>query len=191
MLEIAILAGGLSSRMGRTKSRLRLGSRTLAGHVRHNAAELKLPVRVIRKDLVPKCGPLGGVYSALKTTRAEAVLFLPCDTPFLSGALLRRFVAEFEGARALFGITQGKPGFPIILPRSLLPIVEQQIEAGAFALHDLARVTEAHLVPVPPDELFNINTPADLAEARTRYSSTQKRHKKSRIPRQERLVKRR
>src|SRR5688500_2993407 len=76
-VEVCILAGGLSTRMGRAKARLRLGNRTLLGWVRRNAAALGLPVRVIRRDLVRRCGPLGGIYSALKTTKAFAVLFLP------------------------------------------------------------------------------------------------------------------
>src|SRR6188768_3177380 len=88
--EIAILAGCRSSRMGQNKSRLRLGKRTLLGHVRATAERLRLPVRVIRKDLVPGCGPLGGIHTALKTSRKQVILFLPCDTPFVSLALLEK-----------------------------------------------------------------------------------------------------
>ena len=43
--EIFILAGGLSSRMGRDKSRICLGRRTMLGHVRAVATQLQLPVR--------------------------------------------------------------------------------------------------------------------------------------------------
>jgi len=45
--EICILAGGLSKRMGRDKSRLRLGSTTMLGHIRQAAQLTGLPVRVI------------------------------------------------------------------------------------------------------------------------------------------------
>jgi len=173
VVEICILAGGLSTRMGRPKARLRLGNLTLLGHVRKNVAELNLPVRIIRKDLVPRCGPLGGIYSALKTTTAEAVLFLPCDTPFLSGALLRRFLAEFDGRRPLFGAARERVGFPILLPRSGLPVLAEQINERKFALHDLAPATNARLLRVPTRQLFNINAPAALAEARKRWRSAQ------------------
>ena len=88
-LEVCILAGGLSSRMGRDKARLRLNGRTLLAQVRDAAQTLGCPVRVIRRDLVTRCGPLGGVFTALKTSRAEAVLFLACDMPFVSPELLR------------------------------------------------------------------------------------------------------
>src|SRR5262245_53027899 len=62
----AILAGGRSSRMGRDKSRLRVGRRTMLTHAKQAAQALGLPVRVIRRDIVPRCGPLGGVLTALK-----------------------------------------------------------------------------------------------------------------------------
>src|SRR2546430_17716334 len=88
-IEICLLAGGQSRRMGRDKSRLKLGRRTLLGHIRAEAKTLGLPVRVIRRDLVPRCGPLGGIYTALKSTRADGVLFLACDMPFVRAALLK------------------------------------------------------------------------------------------------------
>ncbi|MCI0538035.1 MAG: molybdenum cofactor guanylyltransferase, partial [Verrucomicrobiales bacterium] len=89
-LEICILAGGLSSRMGRDKGQLRLGRQTLVDHIRQSARQLKVPVRVVYQDAVPRCGPLGGVYTALKRSRASAVLFLSCDMPFVSRELLAK-----------------------------------------------------------------------------------------------------
>src|SRR5262245_26747021 len=86
-LEICILAGGLSKRMGRNKSRLSLGNITMLGHIRKTAEATGLPVRVIRRDCVPKCGPLGGIYTALKTTEADAILFLACDMPLVTTEL--------------------------------------------------------------------------------------------------------
>jgi molybdopterin-guanine dinucleotide biosynthesis protein A len=156
--------------MGRAKAGIRLGRLTLLAQVRANVADLGLPVRIIRKDLVARCGPLGGIYTGLKRTKASAVLFLPCDSPFLSAALLRRFIGRFDGKRPLFGEMRGKPGFPIILPRWLLPLVYEQIRAGKFALHDLARAAKALFMRVPADQGFNINTPEDLAEARQRLA---------------------
>jgi len=164
-VEICILAGGLSTRMGQAKARLRLGNLTLLGCVRRNAAALRLPVRVIRKDLVRRCGPLGGIYSALKTTKAFAVLFLPCDMPFISTSSLRRCLAVFDGERPVFALSRGQPGFPIILPVALLPVVKSQIDAGRFALHQLARATGARRLRLPAQEMFNVNTPEDFARA--------------------------
>jgi molybdopterin-guanine dinucleotide biosynthesis protein A len=170
-VEICILAGGLSTRMGRDKARLRLGRRTLLGHARANAAPLGFPVRVLRKDLIVRCGPLGGIYSALRTTRRRAVLFLACDMPFVAPKLLRSLLERFNGKRPVFAAAGNRPGFPLVLPTIFLPEVERLISARKFSLHNLAHVTRARLVPVPPEAAFNINTVSDLELARGRVGN--------------------
>ena len=179
-IEVCILAGGLSSRMGRNKARLRLGRRTLLGQIRLNAAELALPLRVVRRDLVPRCGPLGGIHSALKTTRQAAILFLACDMPFVSSPILRSLLKEFDGKRPLSAVANQIPGFPLILPKTLLPTVEQLMVQRQLSLHNLTVVTRARLVSLPSDVLFNINTPADLAFAKERLISAQEQLVKKR-----------
>src|SRR5438874_13784079 len=102
--------------MGRDKSRLRLGCRTMLERICLEAKTLGLPVRVIRRDLVPRCGPLGGIYTALKTTRADGVLFLACDMPFVRAALLETLLCRADKTRrALFTSVRGVAGFPFAL----------------------------------------------------------------------------
>ena len=167
-VSVSILAGGRSARMGRDKSLLRLGGRTLLGHARALAKELNLPVRVIRRDLVPRCGPLGGIFTALKTSRANAELFLACDMPFVSAELLRRLLAALKTRRAAFTVANGVAGFPFGLRAECLPIVEKQIRAREFSLQSLARVLRAARVsPLRGhrNALLNVNTPQDLTAA--------------------------
>lgn len=167
--EICILAGGLSRRMGRDKSRLKLGARTLLGHIRAEARMLGWPVRVIRRDAVPRCGPLGGVFTALKTTHAPAVLFLACDMPWITAALLRAVTQRFEKDRCgLFVRSERGAGFPFALGRAALPVVAGQIARGDFSLQLLARALKARAFrpPVPLRlRLSNVNTPAEWRRA--------------------------
>lgn len=166
--EICLLAGGLSSRMGRDKARLLLGGRTLLGHIRAVARQTGLPVRVIRRDLVPRCGPLGGIYTALKTSRTDAVLFLACDMPFVSAALLGRLRQRAVRSRAVFTGGTDRAGFPFLLRRSTLSVVEEHLAAQKFSIQSLAKKLRAKIIPPPggPAEIFNINTPADWRSAR-------------------------
>lgn len=150
--------------MGRDKSRLRLGHRTLPGHIRAEARKLGLPVRVLRRDAVPRCGPLGGVYTALQSARAETVMFLACDMPFVTAPLLRVVLRRF-GRRhgALFVSSAGHVGFPFVLRRDALAAVTGQIGQEKFSLHELARALKARKMRVPPrwrPQLRNVNTPA-------------------------------
>ena len=172
-VEICILAGGLGSRLGGGKPRVRLGRRTLLGHVRANAAPLGLPVRVVKEDLVPRCGPLGGIYSGLRTSHRRGVLFLACDMPFVSPALLRRMIGRFDGENALVTVARGRPGFPLILPRSLLATVEGLIARRNFSLRALASASCARVVRVSAPAVFNVNTPEDLIYAKKRLVSAQ------------------
>lgn len=168
MPEICILAGGLSTRMGRDKARLRLGGKTLLRRVRDIAAQTPWPARVIRRDAVARCGPLGGVFTALQTTPAESVLFLACDMPFVTVELLETLVKLWTPrTQALFTCPpRGKAGFPFILRNNMLPQVERQLAEQHFSLQTLAMRCRAKLHTVPKSVLINVNTPHDLETAR-------------------------
>lgn len=168
--EIAILAGGRSSRMGRDKARLRLHGRSLLAHIRATARTLDLPVHVVRRDVEPGHGPLGGILTALQRTRAPIVLVLSCDMPAVTPALLQRVVdALGPGHLAALAAGDGRPGFPLAVRRTCRPALRECLEQRRLSLRDFARATQAVTVPVPPSELeqlANLNTPADLAEHR-------------------------
>ncbi len=169
--EICILAGGLSSRMGRDKSRLRLGERTLLAHICATAKMIGLPHRIIRRDLVNHCGPIGGIYTALVTCRTDASLFLSCDMPFVSAELLEMLVNKSKhNESGLFIEANGRVGFPFILVRrTALPVVEGQLAKMAFSIQQLAQALRSQTVKLASKkapELFNVNTPDDLKEAR-------------------------
>jgi molybdopterin-guanine dinucleotide biosynthesis protein A len=115
---------------------------------------------------------VGGVLTALKTSRADGELFLACDMPFVSASLLRKLLRSVSGSRqAAFTRVNGLAGFPFVLRVKCVPIVEAQIAAKEFSLQALARALRAALVAPPRSgtaETFNVNTAADLAAARTK-----------------------
>ena len=156
--------------MGRNKARLRLDGKSLLSHIRETATRLDQPVRIIRRDLVPRCGPLGGVYTALQTCRHELALFLSCDMPFVSERLLRELLRELRpNSRGLFVALDGVVGFPFLLRADALPAVTEQCHQRRLSLQDLAKTLKADLLRpelVSPAELFNVNTPEEWKEAR-------------------------
>lgn len=173
-VEAFILAGGLSSRMGRDKSRLRLGRRTLTGHIKATLRGLGLKARLVRRDSVERCGPIGGILTALETSRADCVLVLACDMPFVSNPLLQMVLEAMRASdKAVFASAGRLAGFPIVLRReACLPIVRRQIERGGFSLQSLARAVRARMVRpagVLRKDLFNVNSPGELNAARNRF----------------------
>lgn len=162
--------------MGRDKAKQRLQGRSLLNHVRAAAKATGWPVRVIRRDAIARCGPLSGIYTALKTSRAGAELFLACDMPFVSPALLAKLTRNLGRKHdAVFVTADGIAGFPFLMRTGALPVVENQIQSKQISLQGLAKVLRAKLVDVPTKhrlELFNINTPADWQKARALCSSS-------------------
>ena len=171
MVEVVILAGGLSERMGQDKARLRLRGRSLLAWVRAAARATGWPVRVIRRDLVPRCGPLGGVWTALRGSRAERLVFLSCDMPFVTPELIRA-VAQRKG-RGVFVETGEGVGFPFALDRAAgFPVVAVAIAAGSFSLQSLAKTLRANRFKprrAHRELLLNLNTPEDFTQAAARH----------------------
>jgi len=170
--DAVILAGGKAKRMGRDKSRIQLGSHTLLGHVRVALQSVGFNPKVVDNDWQPGLGPLGGIATALQSAKHSRVLFVGCDMPFLSVDLINHFLEAAAGGQgAMFTQHERGVGFPFLLLRDDLPLVEKQIAAGELSLQRLARRLKARTWQAPAarePELFNINTPADLAEAKRR-----------------------
>jgi molybdenum cofactor guanylyltransferase len=154
--------------MGCEKARMRLGRRTLLGHVRRLAESLGVEVRVIRHDIVPRCGPLGGIYTGLKSSTNDAELFLSCDMPFVKPELLQRLMHQ---GTPVFVEDGRVVGFPVVLSVDHLNIVGSEIRAGRLSLQNLAKRLKARRLRLRGREarqLFNVNTPADWQEAQRR-----------------------
>jgi molybdopterin-guanine dinucleotide biosynthesis protein A len=67
----------------------------------------------------------------------------------------------------------GLAGFPLILPRACLAVVERQVKSERLSLQALAQVLEARPFEPPARlawRLFNVNTPEDFARARELYA---------------------
>ncbi len=162
--------------MGRNKSLLRIRGRTLIGHIRWTTRGLGLPVLVIRRDIVPRCGPLGGIYTGLQTSRAKAALFLACDMPFVQPALLQQMVEQFrKNPRPIFSRVADTAGFPCIIPSSKTSMVQKCIGAKHLSIQKLASRLRADFIDVDPADsaqLLNINTPRDLELARKMARAT-------------------
>jgi len=189
--EICILAGGLSKRMGREKALLKIGGHAMLKRIEQTARQTGLRVRVIRRDCVPRCGPLGGILTALKSSKTEAALFLACDMPFVSVQLLERVMRALDHREAVFVRGDGEIGFPFILRRTVLPEITARIGSKQLSLHGLAAALTTRMVRLPrgvAEQLRNINTPKELEDARSRFEADARRRKPERGSNQQKLV---
>lgn len=135
-----VLAGGLSTRMGRDKALLPIGERPLVLRAIESLRGLNLSPRICgsRSDLArfapvipdnyPGSGPLAGIQAALATSDAELNLFLPVDMPSVPLEFLRWMIAraEISGSVAII------PSFAD-RPQPLCAVYRRHLEEGLRA----------------------------------------------------------
>jgi len=193
-LTAAVLAGGRSVRMGVDKTLLAVDGEPLVSRVvgvvqavcdhtvvvtnRPEAlAEAGLPVNIrILADEVAYQGPLGGLATAMAAAEDEWVLAVAADMPHLEPGVIRALWEVREGVDVVLPVGEKGPEPLLALYRveACLPAARAALATGRrriIAMIANLRVAELPLEAlraVDPDlrSLVNVNTPADLAEAR-------------------------
>lgn len=177
----AILAGGESRRMGRDKARLEREDSTLLGRTVELAREAGSEVLVVGRqsdelpsdvdaDCVPDeragLGPIGGLRTALDAVDTP-VLLVACDMPLLDVPTFA-WALDYPSEEADDGVVSVRDGnveplFSIYFP-SLLPAIDEQIEADRLALRELIDSGRFLRRRVPAEyakRLRNVNTPEE------------------------------
>src|SRR5437763_16488987 len=109
MNSAAILAGGQATRFGgRDKSALLVDGHTILESQLAELSPVAGEVLIIRSsdDVVPGCGPLGGLHAALTRARGDAVFVVACDMPYITGAL------------AAYLLSLVAPGVDLVVPKT-------------------------------------------------------------------------
>ena len=186
----AILAGGRASRFsGRDKSRLIVEGQSIivrqveilqqvAGEIfivandAERFADLELAVY---PDLVAGLGAIGGLQTALERARADTVIVVACDLPFLHAGLMERLVERSAGCDgAWVRSSRGVEPLLACYRRQARDLVRRQIAAGRLKAGDLgsvlrmAEIGGEELAGFGTEErlLANLNTPDDYARIR-------------------------
>lgn len=170
-----VLAGGLSSRMGRDKASLTIDGRTLlqrtSGALRAAGAQV-VAVSGDRPGGIPdrwrRSGPVGGIASAVQFLPDGELLVAPVDMPYLGDAVLAPLLAGHAGSVTCW---QGHP-LPMRLRlddtsrRVLADLMTRPgRECSVSALQSRLGATELPLDTLDTRWLVNCNTPDDWREA--------------------------
>jgi molybdopterin-guanine dinucleotide biosynthesis protein A len=196
----AILSGGVASRFGgRDKGALLIGDQSIrdrqiaelatltddilvVGHDGGRDGDLALPSPVIRlvPDRVAGCGPLGGLDAALAAARAETVIVVACDMPFVTRALLGHLASLVGDEDAAVPLDEHGP-HPLCAAyaRRCSAAVSRRLGEGRLAvgglLHDLrvriVRGPELASFGDPRHLLANVNTADEYREWLARSSA--------------------
>jgi molybdopterin-guanine dinucleotide biosynthesis protein A len=176
----AILAGGQSTRFGgRDKSALLLDGRAILDHQIAALAPVVDEVLIVGgpratiHDIVPGCGPLGGLHAALTAAHGGAVLIVACDMPYLSTPFLTYLLSFATDADIV--VPRSERGYhPLcaVYTRACLEPVAARLADRRLKMRELVDSLRTRVVPVDeirqfgdPDRLLaNVNTPADYAD---------------------------
>ncbi len=181
----AVLAGGESRRMGRSKAWLELGGQPLlaravslaraagasevliSGRMGEDYAALGCPVLF---DLEPGLGPVGGIERALHAAAFPQVLMLAVDLPRMTPEFLRRLASACDETTGVVPTLEGDlEPLAAIYPVCCHEIATGHIRSGRLSARDFAEAClEAGAVrsgEVAASESIcfaNLNHPRDL-----------------------------
>lgn len=174
-----ILAGGRGKRMGGiqkafltygTATFLSMLEKTLSflspGYLSTNRPELaeRTSLEPVA-DVIPNCGPMGGIYSVLCKCSCDALLVVPCDMPFFSVELAKFLLDNHQGEPVLYLKDEMGREYPLcgIYTGQCLPILEKLLKDGDFRMRQVAKQAGGRILNVPegrfPSQSFlNVNT---------------------------------
>jgi molybdopterin-guanine dinucleotide biosynthesis protein A len=189
-----ILAGGRSSRMGLPKALLAFDGEPLIVHLVRRLHTVfpriivvaapgqdlpEMPVALVHDEIVHQ-GPVGGLYYGLRATSDAFAFVTSCDAVFLKTALATHLVSRINGADVVVPSWGGRLHPLVAVYRTALaPLLERQLAHGELRTQSLfervrtCRVDEDEIRRFDPagDSFFNMNQPADYAEALRRWHS--------------------
>jgi molybdenum cofactor guanylyltransferase len=175
MYSAAILTGGRAIRFGgRDKGALVVEGRTIRERQLAMLSEVAEETLIIGADadLIPGCGPMGGVHAAVTAARHDAVFVMACDMPHVTAAFARHLLELAREADVVVPRTErGYHPLCAVYTRACLEPLARRLAARTLQMIALlddvrVRVVEAGDIETFGDRhrlLANVNTPADYA----------------------------
>lgn len=184
MLHACVLAGGRSSRMGKDKAELELEGKPLLQRATELLEAAGADVVMISgrqdvalgfDDLLPSCGPPGGLYSTLKHIKdrhgleGSPLLLIPVDMPLLTVPTLQTLLIHSRDVKACHFAGEVFPCVVQTTPelydylRELFEEADKPL-GGKRSMKGIFEWLQARALPaedIPAREFMNVNTPED------------------------------
>jgi molybdopterin-guanine dinucleotide biosynthesis protein A len=194
----AILAGGRARRMGGTvKGTLMIGGARIVDRQIEALRQVADPIFIVTAepapfaslgldtvpDVVPGCGALGGIYTAIVRSPRSRTLVVAGDLPCLPVRLLERLVRESAADVVVARGPRGYEPLCAVYSAACAAPIRRRLETGVLRASDLpdgVRIEEIEpetLAAYDPEGLLfvNVNTPHDYERARDLIESMPQR----------------
>lgn len=182
-----VLAGGKNRRMGVKKAFLNIGETTIIDSILAVYKMLFDEVIIVTntpedyeycnvkmvKDIVPNCGPLGGIYTGILEAKNPYCFVSACDMPFINIDIIK-YIIDIKGYDIVVPIVHGRyePLFALY-SRSCISVLKKQLEDRKLSIKDIFKVCSVKEIQVEEfmgtDEAIifftNVNTPEEFKDA--------------------------
>lgn len=186
-----ILVGGKSSRMGQEKALMSVGGVPVFRRILDVFEKLFDEILIVSNhqgrfsgyrhrevvDLIPDCGPLGGIYTALHFAKSDQIFVASCDLPFIHASIVKLLIKEANSYDIVVPDINGKL-HPLhgTYSKRCIPFIWKQIENTSLNITkfinevqglSIRRVGMQELFSEDLElrSLFNMNTQEDWSEA--------------------------
>ena len=183
-----ILAGGLSTRLGRDKSIEPIENQTLLSRIYQRLLQItnditvvvnteekakKIPVIDVNIviDQYPNCGSLGGIFTGLNHAQQEWALVVACDMPFINIQLIEKMIKLRTNHDAVVPYLDGFPEpTHALYSKKCLPYIEKYLKKNQLQISNffkevnIKKLNTEIIKKHDPDLLsfFNINNEKEL-----------------------------
>ena len=179
-IEIIILAGGKSKRMGEDKSLMKLNGKSFLQHIIEACEHISKSIAIVGKknvhqkygypvyeDIYQNLGPLGGLYTGLMKSDYDVNLVLSCDVPLIKTDLLLKLLDAWEDEfdQIQFSANGKKMPLLALYKKECLVLCLEQIEKGDLKMMHFVERLKHKTIPIDGDEtllISNINTREEL-----------------------------
>lgn len=182
-ITAAILTGGKSSRFGSPKELVKFNENRLIDISIKTAKKLTSEIIILSKkeflflsetlpiysDLIPGCGPLGGIYTALHFSQNNWIATIPCDMPLLDPEIFHYLFSKRQNKLPL--LAKSEYGFEPLVSiwnKDCLEKIKRKIQNVEFSVQNCLKEMNAVEVDVTrrpnykKEWFFNINCKKDL-----------------------------
>lgn len=188
-IEVFILAGGESRRMGTDKGLVNFKGTSMILHIIKLLDKLNLKTSIVSsneeymrfgksvyKDVIPNKGPLGGLFTALEYSQAQMVLLLACDMPSINRKGIQSLMKIAEPGKIAIA-TDGKQNSPLFAcyPKLLKEEVQKALLKDELKMQDFISKQSYITLDLKATEnteiLQNLNTMEELIAAENKGNS--------------------
>jgi molybdopterin-guanine dinucleotide biosynthesis protein A len=176
-----ILSGGKSSRMKQDKGLMEIEGKLMIHYCYNSMSEICNEIIVsansdkylnlgynIVTDIIPDCGPIGGLYTALKNCNTEYMLIQPVDMPFLPNRIYKTLLSKIGENMMVVPEYKGNiEPLVMIIKRDAIVSVKKEIDNRNYKMRDLVDkygevVNIDNLNIVTGTDFRNLNRPEDI-----------------------------